>query len=168
MRKLIYATAVFLAAPAAAQDPGSRESREFVQQATESDTFEIMASQSALAESKDPQVRAFAQRMIGEHQATSRALQDAAARAGLQPPPPHLSTSQSEMLASLQSQRGREFDQVYARQQALAHRSALVVEQGYAANGDAPALRQVATSATPVIAGHLTMADQLKTAVGAP
>ena len=47
------------------------------------------------------------------------------------------------------------------RQQVLAHVSALVVEQGYAAGGSDPNLRQAAQSAVPVIQRHLQMARQL-------
>ena len=156
------------AAAAAADAPGSRRTREFVQEATQSDTFEMMEGYSALAQSTDPQVRAFAQRMIAEHRQTSAALQDAAARSGLTAPPMSLSSDQSQLLASLQSLRGREFDQAYARHQALAHRSALTVEQGYAQNGDTPALKATAAAATPIIAAHLQMAEQLHAQLSGP
>ncbi len=150
-----------LASAATAQDPGSRQTREFVQQAGESDTFEIMESQSALAESKNPQVLAFAQQMIRDHTGTSQALRDATGRAGLKPPPMQVGAAQAPMLAALQSARGRDFDRVYWKQQALAHRSALTVEQQYAATGDTPAIRQTAAATVPIIQQHLAMAEQM-------
>ena len=158
--------ACFGLVPAYAQEPGSRQTREFVQAAGQSDKFEILEAQTALAQSSDPQIRAFAQQMIQDHSATSRALRDAAARAGLAPPPEGISTDQAAMLNSLQSQRGRDFDRVYARQQAVAHHSALVVERKYAAEGDQPAIRRVAASASPTIASHLAMAEQMQMRLG--
>jgi len=152
--------------PLAAQEPGSRQTREFVQAAGESDTFEIMEAHTALAESTDPQVRAFAQQMLRDHGQTSRALADATARAGLKPPPMAVGASQAPLLAALQSLRGRDFDRGYWRQQALAHRAALTVEQRYAAEGDTPALRQVAGAAVPIIQAHLAMAERMSASLG--
>ena len=147
--------------PAAAQEAASRQTREFVQAAGESDTFEIMEARTALAESKDPQVLAFAQQMIRDHSRTSQALAEATTRTGLKPRPMAVSASQAPFLASLQSLRGRDFDRAYWRQQALAHRSALAEEQHYAAAGDAPAIRQAAAAAVPIIRAHLAMAEQM-------
>lgn len=150
-----------LATAAAAQEAGSRQTRDFVQAAAESDGFEIMEAYSALAESRDPQVRAFAERMIHDHGQTSTALQQAATGVGLKPPMLAVGAAQAPLLAALQSARGHDFDQMYWRHQVLAHRSALVTEQRYAASGDVPAIRQVAASAVPVIEGHLTMAETM-------
>ena len=152
--------------PAAAQEPGSRQTREFVQAAGESDSFEIMEARAALAQSKDPQVIAFAQRMIRDHGETMGTLQKATARAGLKPPPMAVSAGQAPFLAALQSHRGREFDKLYWRQQLLAHRSALVVQQQYAATGDTPAIREAAAAAVPLIQSHLAMAEQMSAKLG--
>lgn len=164
MRKIMAAALLAgaaLATGAVAEGPGSRQTRDFVQAAGESDTFEIMEAYSALAESRDDRVRSFAQQMIRDHDRTSRALAQATARAGLKPPPMAVGAGQSPFLAALQSQRGRDFDRTYWRQQALAHRSALVAEQQYAASGDTPAVRQAAAAAVPIVKAHLAMAEQM-------
>ena len=155
-----------IASAASAQEPGSRQTREFVQAAGESDTFEIMEAQTALAQTSDPQVLAFARQMIRDHSETSRALQEATARAGLKPPPMAVGANQAPFLAALQSMRGPDFDQTFWRQQAMAHRAALTVEQGYATSGDTPAIRQAAAAAVPTIQSHLTMADQMIAKLG--
>lgn len=160
MRAALLAT-VLIAAPVAAQDPGSRPTREFVQAATQSDTFEMMEAYAAVAESKDPAVLAFAQAMLRDHGQTARTLQDAASRAGLKPPPPHLGNDQSEMLSALQSEHGPDFDRTYWKQQALSHRAALVTQQRYASAGDTLAVRQAAASAVPIVQGHLQMAERM-------
>jgi putative membrane protein len=158
--------ALLALAPAVAQGQGSRRTREFVQAAAQSDEFEILEGQTIVAQSSDPQVRAFALKMIHDHEATSHALRDAAMRAGVKPPPMALSTDQAQLLSALQSQHGRQFDQLYARHQVLAHHSALVVEQSYAASGDNPALRQAAASAVSLISAHLAMAEQMSSRLG--
>ena len=155
-----------IASTAVAQEPGSRQTREFVQAAAESDTFEIIEAQTALAQTTVPQILAFARQMVHDHGETSRALQEATARAGLKPPPMAVGANQAPFLAALQSMRGPDFDQTFWRQQAMAHRAALTVEQGYATSGDTPAIRQAATAAIPTIKAHLTMAEQMVAKLG--
>ena len=157
--------AILPLASASAQPPGSRQTREFVQAASESDAFEIFEADSALAESKDPQVIAFARQMIRDHEATGRALRDAAVRAGLALPSMGIGAGQAPFLAALQSEHGTDFDKTYWRQQVLAHRSALVTEQEYASGGDTPAIRAAAAAAVPSIQSHLAMAEAMSAKV---
>jgi putative membrane protein len=155
-----------VATGASAQPPGSRQTRDFVQAAAQSDKFEILEATTALAQSRNPQVRSFAQAMIEAHRQASADLRQAVTRAGLEQPNPGVSGDQSAFLAALQSARGGDFDTLYIRQQILAHHAALAVEQGYAGSGDDPAIRQVAVSAVPVISVHLQMADQIHFGTG--
>jgi putative membrane protein len=76
------------------------------------------------------------------------------------PPPPVLSPAQMGMITQL-TNAGGGFDRVYMQQQVAAHQMALGLNQGYAASGDTPAIRQAAASAVPVIRGHLEQAQQL-------
>lgn len=162
----IAAFAAGAAAPAVAQEPGSRQTREFVQAAAQSDQFEMSESQTAVAQTRDPDVRAFALRMIREHQDMRRSLTQATTRAGLEPPPMAMSADQAQLLGALQSQTGAQFDQTYMHHQALAHGSALVTAQRYAANGDNPDLRQTAAAGATIIAAHLAMAEQMSAKLG--
>ena len=160
------ALAAFALTPAAAEEPGSRQTREFVTAAGQSDAFEILEAQTVLGQSADPQVRAFAEQMIRDHEQMRNTLRNATVRAGLKPPPMGVGADQALMLSALQSQRGPDFDQTYVRHQALAHRSALTVEQAYAATGDDQTVRQAAAAATPTIASHLDMAEQMRAKLG--
>ena len=160
-RLALIVTGVVLSGTAMAQEPGSRQTREFVQAAGESDTFEMMEAYTALAESHDPRVLDFARRMLHDHGETSRALGEATARAGLKPPPMAIGAGQAPFLAALQSLRGAAFDHGYWHQQALEHRAALIITQRYAAGGDTPTIRLAAAAAVPVIQSHLTMAERM-------
>jgi putative membrane protein len=72
-----------------------------------------------------------------------------------------LGDDQAHFLSALQGVTGPEFDTTYAKQQVLAHRAALATEQMYAASGDDPNLRKVATSAVPLIEAHAAMAKKM-------
>ena len=153
-------------ASAGAKEPGSRPTREFAQAAASSDQFEILAAQTALTQSTNSDVRAFAAHMLEDHQKLGQAVRDAAMRSGLKPPEMAMSADQAQLLGALQSVSGNEFDVLYLKQQVLAHRSALTVEQMYAKSGDDPSLRQLATSAVPVISSHGEMASQAAAKLG--
>jgi putative membrane protein len=147
------------------QGPMTPKPQEFAESVSESDGYELAAAQTALAQSRDPQVRAFAERMIADHEAMARALRDAAKAAGLEPPRPHVGGDQARFLSSLQSLRGHEFDREYGRQQMLAHTSALAMMRSYAEKGPDPDLRRLAASSAPIIERHLQAARQLLQAV---
>src|ERR1700712_4284911 len=151
---LITATLGLATSLAGAQEAGSRQTREFVQATASSDQFEILAAETALTQSTNPEVRAFAARMLEDHRQLGKALRDTAARSGLKPPEMAMSADQAQLLGALQSVSGNEFDTLYLKQQMLAHRSALAVEQTYAKSGDDPNVRRSATSAVPVISSH--------------
>ncbi|WP_375395122.1 DUF4142 domain-containing protein [uncultured Sphingomonas sp.] len=166
MRRTIFsrvaATAILASTSAVAQEAGSMQTRNFIEAAGQSDAFEMQEADTVLAQSDDPQVRAFAQQMLQDHGQLRQSLQRAITQAGLKPPAMGVGADQAPLLAALQSLRGPDFDKTYWKHQALAHRSALTTTQLYAANGDNPTIRQAAASAVPIIAGHLAMAEQMQ------
>jgi putative membrane protein len=152
---------------AAAQTAIPPTTADFVVGATQSNVYEILAGRDAIAQSQNPRIRTFAQQMIDDHTRTSESVRRAATASGLPSPPPAMGADQAVMLASLQSLRGAEFDQTYARQQVLAHRQALAVAESYAKSGADANMRKVAQSAVPLIQHHLEMAEQIRSALGA-
>jgi putative membrane protein len=161
---LALATGAF--ATAALAQPQPMTAKAFQQAAAESDQYEISAGQVAATETENPQVRAFAQQMIADHTQTTQALQQAGQASNLPPPDPGVGAGNAPFLAALQGQTGAAFDRAYLDQQVLKHHEALIVEQGYAANGADPNLRQAAQAATPHIRHHLEMAERLRAALG--
>jgi putative membrane protein len=166
----VWAAALMVSAfatlSASAQTPIPPSAPDFAMAATQSDEYEIQAARDALAQSQNPQIRAFAQEMIQDHSRTRDSLRQAATSSGMPPPPPGMSSDQAVMLSALQSLRGAAFDQAYARQQVLAHSQALAVEQSYAASGMDANLRRVAQTGVPVIQHHLATAQQVRAALG--
>ncbi|MGI4776531.1 MAG: DUF4142 domain-containing protein [Janthinobacterium lividum] len=148
------------------EGPRASTPQEFAQSAAQTDGYESAAAQTALAQSRSPQVRKFAEQMLADHARTGQAVRDAALASGLAPPEPHMGGDQMRFLASLQSLRGTEFDREYARQQVLVHTSALTTMRSYAAKGSDPNLRRAAVFALPIIDHHLQMARQMKDALG--
>ena len=163
----LAAAAAMAAAWSAAAQPPPMSAKDFAEAAAQSEQFEIVEGETAVAQSQDPRVRAFAQQMIQDHTRASQALAEAGAKSKLPPPTMGLSGDQSRLLNGLQSLRGPEFDRLYATHQVLAHSEAATVQQGYAARGGDPNLKQAAAAEAPLIQSHLQMAQQLRQAVGA-
>jgi putative membrane protein len=143
------------------EGPRTPRPQEFAESVAQSQGYELASAQTALAQSRHPRVRAFAERMMTDHEHLAQALRDAAKASGLEPPHPHVGGDQSRFLASLQSLRGDEFDREYGRQQVLAHTSALTMMRSYADKGSDANLRRLASASAPMIERHLQTAREL-------
>lgn len=151
--------AAMSAAAAGDMTPTNRDA--YVGMAAASDMYEIQSSQLARSRAASPAVRDFAQMMIADHTNTTQQLMAAARASGMPPMTPALLPMQAQMLSQLRSASGPGFDRLYLDQQVQAHQMALALHSNYAQNGDAPPLRQVAATATPIVQHHLDRVRQL-------
>lgn len=129
----------------------------YVMMAADGDMYEIQSSQLALGKSKDAKVKAVAKEMIADHRKTTSTLMAALPKTSprVAKPPMKLSAENAAMIAQLKQAPAGGFDALYLQQQAQAHQKAWSLHKGYATDGTDPALRQVATSAVPIIEKHL-------------
>jgi putative membrane protein len=141
----------------------------YLAMAASSDQFEIQSGQMAQQMSQNPQVRNVGNLLAADHIRSTQMLSAAAEYVGLTPPPPGLLPEQQAMLRQLQAAgSGPTFDMVFKNMQIAAHRSALQLHQNYAAHGDVPALRNVASQIVPVVQMHLNQAQLLNVSPPAP
>lgn len=149
------ASAPLAAAPAAA-------ARQYVAQAAAADQFEIQASELVLKQSKNAEVRAFAQQMISDHGASTTRLMAAVATVALSAPGTGLRATQQNDLAALRDA-GASLDQVYIEQQRAAHAAAIALHEGATVNADMPtALTAFAMEVLPAVQGHARMLADMK------
>ena len=139
---------------AAAAGQAAPDAADFVRMAGASDLYEIQSSQILLSGSQDEALRRFATMMIEHHTRTTATLTAAAQQAGLAPRPPALDSAKAQMIRDLQTADGAARDQLYRRQQIMAHREALTMHSLYAQQGDTPQLKRAAASAVPIVAQH--------------
>jgi len=135
----------------------------FLAQATSANTFEIQSAQLALQASQNPSVRNFANVLITDHTMMGQQMAAAATAAHLPPPAPTMLPAQQQMLDQLRATgTGYSFDQAFQQDQIQAHQQGIALMQNYAASGDRPPLRAVASEAIPVMQRHLAMAQALQ------
>jgi putative membrane protein len=141
----------------------------FLSQAGSANQFEILSSQLALQASTNPAVHNFADLIISDHTQLGQLVGAAATSAGLAPPPPTLLPADQATLDQLRAAgTGPAFDLAYKNAQITAHQQAIPLMQNYAASGDVPALRTVASQAIPMMQMHLQQAQMLNVAPPAP
>ena len=141
----------------------------YMAMASSGDQFEIASGQLAQQVSQNPAVRNFGALLVADHTRTSQMLAAAAQSAGLTAPAPALLPDDQAALDQLRAAgTGPSFDVAFKNAQIAAHQKALQLHQNYAANGDVPALRNVASQAVPIIQMHLNQAQMLNVAPPAP
>jgi putative membrane protein len=132
---------------------------DYVKMAADSDNFEIQSGRIAATKSKRKDVKDFGRQMITQHTDTSKSLLAALSNRDrkITPPSPALSAANATKIELLRKAPRGSFDQIYLQQQMEAHQTAWALHKGYATDGTDPSLKQVASTATPVVEGHLSM-----------
>ncbi|RVT90444.1 DUF4142 domain-containing protein [Sphingomonas crocodyli] len=136
---------------------------DYVKLAADSDLYEIQSSRLAATKAQRKDVKDFAKEVISDHSATSKSLMAALRNddRSITRPSTSLSADKAAKLTLLRKAPRDQFDNLYLQQQAEAHQEAWALHKGYATDGTDPALKQVASTAVPVIERHLTHAKQL-------
>lgn len=168
LKVLVAAGVAFAAAPSFAQtmtaaDVGVQpvtgtSASDYVKLAADSDNFEIQSGRIAATRSRREDVRGLAKQLVADHTATTKSLMAALNNPDrkITPPSTTLSSANQSKLDLLRKAPKASFDQLYLQQQLDAHRTAWALHKGYADTGTDPSLKQVATTAVPVIERHLS------------
>jgi putative membrane protein len=132
----------------------------FVGFAQNHNDFEIASAQLALTKSSNENVRAFAGRMLSEHQADAQYLAKMRSEAGVSyAPDPNTPTV--AVLQRLNTLEGAQFDAAYANAQLAAASNAEAQYGAYSQNGSSGPLRRYAQEEYPKKRMHLELAQRL-------
>ena len=126
----------------------------------------------ALTKATNPEVKAFAKLMIGEHHALRQQGQQLAKRLNVTPAPPANDplkpAVESEMAALRAAPKGAQFDRTYIEQEVTMHKAVLDLAEkahGAAKNEE---LKGLIEQAKPVIEKHLERAEEIQKKLGKP
>lgn len=142
----------------------TKQDREFMMKAAQSDMAEIMTSNLALQKSQNADVRRFAQMMIDEHTKTSDQLKTLAAGKNVTLPT-EVDAKQRAMMSKLTAASGDKFDMEYMKGQVKAHEAAVKLFQRQAERGTDADAKGWAAQTLPSLQSHLAMARTMSDSV---
>jgi putative membrane protein len=135
---------------------------DFVKKAAISDMMEIQSSELALGRQPDADTKPFAEKMVKDHQETSKELKALVDSGKVKVTlPSALDAEHQKKLDELKSQTGKEFDRAYDQMQLHAHEEAVALFEQYSQTGDNPDLKAWAAKTLPHLKEHLAMAKKL-------
>ncbi|HYD61466.1 MAG TPA: DUF4142 domain-containing protein [Noviherbaspirillum sp.] len=142
----------------------SKSDQDLVKQITQSNLAEIEAGKVALSQSKNDQVRNFAQKMIDDHQQAQKDLEQLAQAKGMTLPTEPDSKHKSA-LKKLSALEGDKFDKQYMKQGGLSdHRDTHRLLQRAQTRAKDADLKALTAKMEPIVSQHLTMAKEVTSA----
>ncbi len=153
---------LFAGLPACAQ---SHSDKEFLEKSSQGNVAEVELGKLALEKSHNPQVRAFAQRMIHDHEMLGKKMTPFVAQAGLQPST-SLNTEHQHLYNKLKDLSGTEFDKQYVEAMDKDHHEDLKDFQDEVSSTQDQKLKQAVSSGEKVIAEHTHMIDEISRKMG--
>jgi putative membrane protein len=136
----------------------------YVTKAAAAGMLEVQASQTAITRASDPDVRAFAQRMVKDHTAVGDELKSLAGKKGITVPD-SLPADERAKVDKLSAMEGAKFDKAYAEEIGVkAHKEAVALFDQASKNAKDPDIKAFFTHNLPALREHLQMAQQLKPA----
>jgi putative membrane protein len=138
------------------------DSQQFVTAAAESNLAEIEASQLAVSKTQNPDIRAYAQRMIDDHRKANEQLA-AVARAEMLNVPDDTDAKHKAVISRLEAKSGPGFDSAYVQQMTEDHDKAISLFRAAAASDAVDArLGSLAQTLLPTLEEHRDMVAQLQ------
>ena len=147
-----------------AQSPSDPQIVQIVQTANKID---IDQAKLALAKSKNPQVKEFANQMISDHTNLEKSVADLAKKLNVTPEPSATSRQLQQQAAdeskNLKSLSGKSFDKEYASHEVAFHQAVIdAVTQTLIPNAQNPELKSALQGAALLLEGHKQHAQQLE------
>lgn len=138
----------------------------------EANKADSAAGAYALGKATNPEVKAFARLMMGEHHALRAQGQQLAQRLKVAPQPPAndpvQAAAQSEMAALRAAPKGPQFDRTYIKQEVAIHKAVLdLVDKAHGAAQNEE-LKALIEKAKPVIEKHRDQAEEIQKKLGKP
>jgi putative membrane protein len=143
----------------------SDQDKQFIQQASLGDYTEITFSQLAVQKASDPKVKAYAQRMITDHQMLEQKMQPFAQQAGVTPATALDSTHQ-QLYDQLNQLSGTAFDKQYMTAMDQDHHKTLDEFKTEETSTQNKQMKPVVKQGEKVVAQHTKMADSMVKGMG--
>ncbi len=145
--------------------PTMDQDKTFVQTAAQSDFTEITFSKLATQKATNPKVKAYAQKMITDHDTLEAKMKPKADALGVTPPTA-LDSDHQQKYDALNGMSGSDFDKTYMMDMDADHHKALDAFKTEESTTQDAQLKPIVKQGEKVVAQHTTMADKMVTAMG--
>ncbi len=145
--------------------PSAAADSSYILEAIRGNFLEVALGRVAESRGADFDVKAFAKRMITDHNSMNDQWATVAKNNRVRVPV-GLDETAKQTVDRLEDLSGSEFDQAYMTEMIRQHEQALATFQRMASSATAPDVRQLASSGVPGIREHLTLAQQIGSRVG--
>lgn len=149
----------------AAHAQGTDQDKQFLMTASQGDLTEITLSKLALTKSTNPQVKAYAQKMINDHTKLDAEMKPFAEQMGV-PPATALNAEHQQLLDQLQGLSGADFDKQYMSDMDTSHHATLDAFQSELGSTQDAKLKPTVKKGEKVVAEHTRLADKLSAKLG--
>jgi putative membrane protein len=136
--------------------------RDFLSRAAIGNLFEIESSRLAQSRSRKKAVRRFADNVVRDHVEAAAKLRQAAAEAGVGPPPVKLDDRHQVIMDQLRGKDGAAFDIAYIDSQFATHVEAVDLFRTYGQEGGNIRMKQFARELLPILNAHLEHVSRLR------
>jgi len=153
------------ATTASAESPDlSHKDKHFIREATESSTNEVALSRIAAERTTNPEIKAFAQQMLADHQQLNSDLQALASQKGIDVSKA-VEKGNSSDIESLSNKSPKDFDEAYIKRMASSHEDAVDLFKNEVADGQDKDTVALAARYLPIVTAHCQHAKDLKKAI---
>ncbi len=149
-----------------AQGQLSGQDRTFTMKAAEGGMMEVELGRMASQKATNPDVKAFAQRMVTDHGKANQKLMSIATQNNITPPTTMPANMRAEM-DKLSRLSGTEFDRMYMSHMLKHHQKDIADFEKQASNGSNPSLQSFARETLPTLREHYQLAQTVGAKVGA-
>jgi putative membrane protein len=173
MKKMLAMLVVAGCASAAVAQDASQmlasqeQDKTFLKHAAEGGYAEVQLGQLAAQKATNPDVKAFAQKMVDDHSALNEKMMPFAQQVGVTPPTA-MDKKDQALYNQLKGLSGDAFDKAYVKAMVTDHKKDLGDFKAEAGQTDNPDLKGAVKNAEIVIAGHYQMVQKLAGEVGTP
>ena len=149
----------------------SPHDQQFLDSLAQGSEGEVALAKIVVQKTTNPQVKDFAERMIGDHSMLDTQAKKVFAEFGLQPPSP-MTPGQQQLKVQLEKESGKQLDETYMAAQVKEHEKDLSAVTPEAEHGEKlhpsdPTVTELAEEARPVIQQHLQLAKMIAKEIGA-
>jgi putative membrane protein len=143
-------------APSVMDATAEVKAKSYVEQTAVNDLFAAQSSELALKKSTNPQVRSFAKNVLKDHVSASQELKQTLQSAKVDVAPPDaLDPEHQQLLDTLKSASGGDFDRKYLKMQMDGHQQDLQTQVDYRLHGDNPKLQDYAAKASIMVQSRM-------------